>query len=516
MATVVEGATETLASPSKGRELLADGWLGENGGSNGGSAVAEREGRRASRAIPLLSDARLAAHAGRGDTAAFAELYRRHHQRLYRYCLSLLHDPEDAADVLQTTMAKALSALEGGDRVKGFRPWLFRIAHNAAIDLVRSRRPEAPLEEIKEIELSSLTAPTAASQAQRRAEVSETVADIRSLPRRQQSALVMRELSELPYAEIAGALETSPLAARQLVHQARSALHDSRSGREMDCEAARVALGERDGKRSRDRRVRAHLAACVDCASFGRSIEERRAALAAFAPPLTPVAASEMLGRLLDAGSTSGLGLSGAGSAAAGIGKLAAAPGLAKVAAAAAAGATAVAVAGGAVVVGTGASEGSDASSRPAATESLLDPRPPGVRAMPAPARGGAEPARRKASSRSASRRANRQRSSERPAERRASSSGSGRAERNTGSPVSSVSSGGRSDTGSSDRGAALPRIGAGAVSVPRDALPRSGGSGVDLPDARVGSPVGDGGGSRSVELPRGVRDLPGRLTGGD
>jgi RNA polymerase sigma factor (sigma-70 family) len=310
MPTVAERASEALATrPAQDASLGP--WLSGDRDAAQGASAPSSERSKPLRALALLSDDRLAAHSARGDSGAFAELYRRHHQRLYRYCLTLLHDPDDAADVLQTTMAKALGALERGERVKGVRSWLFRIAHNTAIDLVRARHPQAPLDALEEIESSALTAPSAASQAQSRAEMAETVADIRGLPRRQQSALVMRELAALPYDEIAGALETSPLAARQLVHQARSALHDTRSGRDMDCETARQALGERDGRRPRDRRVRAHVAFCDACASFGQSIQERRAALTAFAPPLAPAAATEILGRLLGAGSTSSAGLAG-------------------------------------------------------------------------------------------------------------------------------------------------------------------------------------------------------------
>ena len=64
----------------------------------------------------------------------------------------------------------------------------------------------------------------------------------------------------------------------------------------MDCETVREALSECHGKTPRDRRVRAHLAACSDCREFQASIKRRRMALAAFVPPLAPAAAGEILG----------------------------------------------------------------------------------------------------------------------------------------------------------------------------------------------------------------------------
>ena len=354
----------------------------ERGSGTGASVDAAGSGARP-RTRAMRRDERLAERAARGDHHAFAELYRHHHQRLYRYCLSLVGDPEDAADALQSTMANALSALERGEAIRGVRPWLFRIAHNAAIDLIRLRSPRAPLDQIEEIESSALTAPSAASEAQSRADLAEVVSDIRDLPERQGGALVMRELSELSYAEIAGALETSPLAARQLVHQARSLLHDNRDGRIMDCDTVRRGLGETDGRRPRDRRMRAHLAACQSCAAFGSSIRSRRSALAALAPPLAPAAASDIFARLFEPSSSSSAGVA-AGGLTAGATKLAGASGIAKLV-----GTAAVAVVGGAVVAGGAALLGPDQvdsrATPPSAAQALLSPDLPAPRPMPPP-----------------------------------------------------------------------------------------------------------------------------------
>ncbi|HLL87444.1 MAG TPA: sigma factor-like helix-turn-helix DNA-binding protein [Thermoleophilaceae bacterium] len=239
-----------------------------------------------------------------------------------------------------------------------------------------------------EVESSAVTAPSAASEAESRAELAETVADIRELPERQGHALVMRELSALSYADSALVLSTSQAAARQLVHQARSVLHDRRSGRDMGCEAVRRAISERDGKAPCDRRLRAHLATCPDCRGFRASIDRRRSALAALAPPLAPAVAGDILGRLLDQGSGSGTSLAAGGGAAGGLAKLAGASSGAKLAAAAAAGALAVAARGG-VLAAEGVLEGRDgARGAPAVPSSLAEM--PEFRALrPAHRRGG-------------------------------------------------------------------------------------------------------------------------------
>src|SRR4051812_26570397 len=89
----------------------------------------------------LLGDDRLAQLASEGDRQAFAAIYERHHQALFRYCRSILRDDEDARDALQSTMTRAMRALEGERREIALKPWLFRIAHNEAISLARRRRP---------------------------------------------------------------------------------------------------------------------------------------------------------------------------------------------------------------------------------------------------------------------------------------------------------------------------------------------------------------------------------------
>src|SRR5215213_5337011 len=106
----------------------------------------------------LLGDERLAWLAAAGNRRAFAVLYERHHQALYRYSRAILRHEEDAADVLQTTMERALAALSRGVPDAPMRPWLFRIAHNEAISLLRRRRSTTDLDKAPELEGSGLEA----------------------------------------------------------------------------------------------------------------------------------------------------------------------------------------------------------------------------------------------------------------------------------------------------------------------------------------------------------------------
>src|SRR4051794_6431600 len=82
----------------------------------------------------------LRSRAAQGDAAAFARIYERHHEALYRYCQSLLRDDQDAQDALQSTMESAFAALQR-ERPEGeLRPWLFGIAHAQALAIQQRRR----------------------------------------------------------------------------------------------------------------------------------------------------------------------------------------------------------------------------------------------------------------------------------------------------------------------------------------------------------------------------------------
>jgi RNA polymerase sigma factor (sigma-70 family) len=248
-----------------------------------------------------------------GDERAFAALYERYHQPLYRYCRSIVRDEADAQDALQSTFARALVALRRGQRNAPVRPWLFRIAHNEAISVLRRRDGSG---ELSEAAIQSV--PSAADQAGERERFALLVADLHELPERLRGALLMRELSGLSHEEIAIALETSPGAAKQAIFDARRELLAFAEGRAMACDEILRNLSDGDRRVLRGRRVRAHLRDCQTCAAFAAAIPARRSELQAFVPALPPVASAAMLARLVGSGSGHGAGGGAAAAAAAG------------------------------------------------------------------------------------------------------------------------------------------------------------------------------------------------------
>jgi len=249
----------------------------------------------------LLSDERLARLASAGNQRALTVLYERHHQALYRYCRSIVRDHDDAQDALQSTMTHAFVALRSSERDLAVRPWLFRIAHNEAVSILRKRRPDDCL--VDEHLPSDMSVERTVDQRER---LRVLVSDIQALPVRQRAALLMRELSGLSIEEIAAALSVSPGAAKQTVFEARGSLHELAEGRAMECETVRRAISDGDGRVLRGRGMRAHLRGCAGCRDFGAVIDTRKADLRALAPPLPATAATAMLARVLAHGGGGG------------------------------------------------------------------------------------------------------------------------------------------------------------------------------------------------------------------
>ncbi|NNN05072.1 MAG: sigma-70 family RNA polymerase sigma factor [Elusimicrobia bacterium] len=78
-----------------------------------------------------------------GDDSAYAELLARHRDRVFSFLLRLLGSPQDAEDVAQEAFVKAFSRLDSYDSARPFVSWLFAVAHHAALDFLRARRPAA-------------------------------------------------------------------------------------------------------------------------------------------------------------------------------------------------------------------------------------------------------------------------------------------------------------------------------------------------------------------------------------
>jgi RNA polymerase sigma-70 factor, ECF subfamily len=171
------------------------------------------------RPSPRFSDMALASRAAAGDDTAFAELYRRHHRHVYRHCRRLLRCPEDAADATQQTFLSMHRRLaKGSPPDASVGGYLLRVAQHASFEVHERRRAQQALAERHE---RVATQPDHATAVVTAHAVRHAAG---SLPERQLAVLVMREVEDLTYEEIADRLGMNDNAVAQLLHRARRRL----------------------------------------------------------------------------------------------------------------------------------------------------------------------------------------------------------------------------------------------------------------------------------------------------
>jgi RNA polymerase sigma factor (sigma-70 family) len=142
--------------------------------------------------------------AARENLAAFEPLYRAYADRVYRYCLRRLDDPDRAADATSTIFIKAMQSISTC-QPDSFRSWLFSIAHNVTIDAHRTRRTHTELDDALAIASHEVTPEDAALTAETRLEI---VALLDHLTPDQRQVVELR-LAGLDGYEIAAALGRS-------------------------------------------------------------------------------------------------------------------------------------------------------------------------------------------------------------------------------------------------------------------------------------------------------------------
>ena len=168
--------------------------------------------------LSTQSDERLVDLVRAGSEPAFETIVERYRRALMRYVSRLL-PPERAEDVVQQSFVNAYEAMHRDAAELNLRPWLYRIAHNTALNALRDRglRHDELDERIDGVERPD--------QALERTQgLRELVVAVQALPERQRDAILLRELEGRSYEEIALALGVTDGAVRQLLNRARNSL----------------------------------------------------------------------------------------------------------------------------------------------------------------------------------------------------------------------------------------------------------------------------------------------------
>ncbi|MBL8488796.1 MAG: sigma-70 family RNA polymerase sigma factor [Rhodocyclaceae bacterium] len=178
------------------------------------------------------ADEALALRARSGEREAFASLVRRHQDRVFGFLLRMLGNREDAMDLTQDAFLKAWNALPGWRPEARFTTWLFQIARNAALDLLRRRGS---------LQFVSLDDPPQQGDAQDPRDAGplpeERLADrqridllqraLAALPAGYREILLLRELENMSYTEIAATLGIQEGTVKSRLARARAAVLDN-------------------------------------------------------------------------------------------------------------------------------------------------------------------------------------------------------------------------------------------------------------------------------------------------
>ena len=158
------------------------------------------------------------------------------------------------------------------------RPWLFTIARNDCLTILRRRRPVVELNGEVDPGLDPV------AQIEVKDEVRKVFAGLRELPENQRAALVMAEVHGLSQQEIGGVLGVRTDQVKAYVYQARSKLISDRRARDADCDEIREELASARGAALLRGRLRRHVRSCPECRSFADGMARQRRQLGALLP----------------------------------------------------------------------------------------------------------------------------------------------------------------------------------------------------------------------------------------
>jgi RNA polymerase sigma-70 factor (ECF subfamily) len=182
---------------------------------------------------PDPGDEDLAARAAAGDESAFEGLVHRYHARAYRLAYRVTGGDGDAQDAVQDAFLQVFRKLSSFRGEARFSTWLYRIVANAALmqRRSRSRRPAESLDgylprfdgdgQHAAAPAELLAAAHVEERLERRILAERALEGVDRLPETYRLAFVLRDLEEMPTAEVAQVLGLEQAAVRQRVHRAR-------------------------------------------------------------------------------------------------------------------------------------------------------------------------------------------------------------------------------------------------------------------------------------------------------
>ena len=179
-------------------------------------------------AVERRDDATLVAAAQAGDRAALDALLRRHYDRVHAVCRRIAGGSRDADDAAQEAMISIVRALDRFDGRSAFSTWIYRIATNAALDELRRRNRRPGLHVVRDDEAAPEVVDPAAEQRYEGVVDRQAIDDaLGGLAEDFRAAVVLRDVADLDYAEIAEVLQIPVGTVKSRIARGRGQLADA-------------------------------------------------------------------------------------------------------------------------------------------------------------------------------------------------------------------------------------------------------------------------------------------------
>ena len=167
--------------------------------------------------------------ARQGDQDAFEQLVRAYEKRVFALTLRMCGNPEDAAEAAQEAFLAVWQGLKFFRGESSFSTWLYRLASNACVDLLRRegrhRAAAGPSLDDKELRLETVDPAPTPQEAAERAELRRQIENgLRALPAEYRQVLILREMHQLSYEEIGQTLSLDPGTVKSRISRGRKRL----------------------------------------------------------------------------------------------------------------------------------------------------------------------------------------------------------------------------------------------------------------------------------------------------
>jgi RNA polymerase sigma-70 factor (ECF subfamily) len=166
-------------------------------------------------------DRTLVARCLAGDRNAFGQLVVRYQKPVFNAALRLLHNPEDARDVAQTTFLKVFEHLEGYNPAFKFYSWIYRIAVNEALDALGTRRPFEAINDEKADEVAGPEQQIEGEQLSQAIEIA-----LMGIKPELRALIVLRHFMHLSYQDMSDILSLPEKTVKSRLYSARQLLRD--------------------------------------------------------------------------------------------------------------------------------------------------------------------------------------------------------------------------------------------------------------------------------------------------